>query len=84
MSSMLDLASREQSARGAGSNTETIPMLGVDEIRAGMAFTDGYRLFGSKRARVRMLGNAVTPPAARDLVACLVEAITGDPIEVPT
>ena len=61
----------------------TFRMLGVDEIRAGMAFTDGYRLFGSKRARVRMLGNAVTPPAARDLVACLVEAITGDPIEVP-
>jgi DNA (cytosine-5)-methyltransferase 1 len=30
-----------------------------------------------------MLGNAVTPPAARDLVACLAEAITGDPIEVP-
>jgi DNA (cytosine-5)-methyltransferase 1 len=59
-------------------------MLGVDEIRAGMAFTDGYTLFGSKRARVRMLGNAVTPPAARDLVACLAEAITGETIEVPT
>jgi DNA (cytosine-5)-methyltransferase 1 len=30
-----------------------------------------------------MLGNAVTPPAARDLVACVVEAITGEAIEVP-
>jgi DNA (cytosine-5)-methyltransferase 1 len=28
----------------------TFRMLGVDEIRAGMAFTDGYTLFGSKRA----------------------------------
>jgi DNA (cytosine-5)-methyltransferase 1 len=56
----------------------TFRMLTVDEIRAGMAFTTGYRLLGtSKRAKVRMLGNAVTPPAARDLVAAVVEAITG-------
>lgn len=60
----------------------TFRMLGVDEIRAGMAFTPGYVLLGgSKRANVRMLGNAVTPPAARDLVAAVVEAITGDPID---
>lgn len=56
----------------------TFRMLTEDEIRAGMAFTPGYRLLGSsKRAKVRMLGNAVTPPAARDLVAAVVEAITG-------
>jgi hypothetical protein len=42
----------------------TFRMLTVDEIRAGMAFTPGYRLLGTaKRAKVRMLGNAVTPPA---------------------
>jgi DNA (cytosine-5)-methyltransferase 1 len=29
-----------------------------------------------------MLGNAVTPPAARDLIAAIVEAITGETIEV--
>ena len=29
------------------------------------------------RERVRQLGNAVTPPAARDLIAALVEAING-------
>ena len=57
-------------------------MLAVDEIRAGMAFTPGYRLFGSKRERVRMLGNAVTPPVARDLVAAVTEAITAEQIEV--
>jgi DNA (cytosine-5)-methyltransferase 1 len=56
----------------------TFRMLTVDEIRAGMAFTPGYTLLGTaKRAKVRMLGNAVTPPAARDLMACVAEAITG-------
>jgi DNA (cytosine-5)-methyltransferase 1 len=57
-------------------------MLTVDEIRAGMAFTPGYTLLGrAKRAKVRMLGNAVTPPAARDLMAAVAEAITSAPIE---
>jgi DNA (cytosine-5)-methyltransferase 1 len=57
-------------------------MLTVEEIRLGMAFTDGYTLLGtSKRVNIRMLGNAVTPPAARDLVAALVEAITGDDLQ---
>lgn len=56
----------------------TFRMLTVDEIRAGMAFRPGYVLLGSSnRAKVRMLGNAVTPPAARDLMAAVVEAITG-------
>jgi hypothetical protein len=56
-------------------------MLTVGKIRAGMAFHPGYRLPGTKRERVRMLGNAVTPPAARDLIAAVAEAITGEPIE---
>ncbi|MCO8272835.1 DNA cytosine methyltransferase [Actinoplanes sp. TRM 88003] len=60
----------------------TFRMLEVDEIRAGMAFTPGYVLLGSKRERVRMLGNAVTPPAARDLVAAVVEAITGEQFDL--
>lgn len=62
----------------------TFRMLEVAEIHRGMAFLDDYRLpYGSKRERVKLLGNAVTPPAARDLVAAVVEAITGDPIELP-
>ena len=62
----------------------TFRMLEVAEIHRGMAFLDDYRLpYGSKRERVKLLGNAVTPPAARDLVAAVVEAITGDPIEIP-
>ncbi|XVV14424.1 DNA cytosine methyltransferase [Actinoplanes sp. CA-131856] len=60
----------------------TFRMLEVDEIRAGMAFAHGYVLLGTKRERVRMLGNAVTPPAARDLVAAVVEAITGDQFDL--
>ncbi len=59
----------------------TFRMLDVDEIRAGMAFRAGYVLLGTKRERVRMLGNAVTPPAARDLVAAVIEAITGNELE---
>lgn len=59
----------------------TFRMLTVEEIRKGMAFSDGYVLLGTtQKAKVRMLGNAVTPPAARDIVAALVEAITGDTI----
>ncbi len=30
---------------------------------------------GTKRERVRLAGNAVTPPAARDLVACIAESL---------
>lgn len=60
----------------------TFRMLEVDEIRAGMAFAPGYILLGNKRERVRLLGNAVTPPAARDLVAAVVEAITGAELEL--
>jgi len=60
----------------------TFRMLTVDEIRGGMAFRPGYVLLGTSiRDKVRMLGNAVTPPVARDLVAAVVEAITGEPID---
>lgn len=56
----------------------TLRMLAVKEIQAGMAFPAGYVLLGNaQRDKVRMLGNAVTPCAARDLAACLMEAITG-------
>ncbi|MFJ6794374.1 DNA cytosine methyltransferase [Streptomyces sp. NPDC091268] len=57
-------------------------MLEPHEYAAAMAFPDGYRLLASdKRTRVLMLGNAVTPPAARDLVAMVTEAITGRDLE---
>lgn len=43
-------------------------MLEPDEIRRVMAFPDGYQLIGSRRDRVKMLGNAVTPPVAEWIV----------------
>lgn len=57
-------------------------MLTPAEYAAAMAFptaTDDqpYVWLGTKRERVRLAGNAVTPPAARDLVACVAEAILG-------
>jgi DNA (cytosine-5)-methyltransferase 1 len=58
-------------------------MLTPSEIKAGMAFADQFRLLGNKREQIRMCGNAVTPPVARDLIACLVEAITEDEIPAP-
>lgn len=56
----------------------TFRMLEPHEIQAAMAFAPGYVVLGNKRERVRQLGNAVTPPAARDLIAAVVEAITGE------
>lgn len=56
-------------------------MLEPHEIQAGMAFDPTYTVLGNKRDQVCQLGNAVTPPAARDLIAALVEAITGEHIE---
>ncbi|GAA1566763.1 DNA cytosine methyltransferase [Kribbella sancticallisti] len=53
-------------------------MLEPHEIAAGMAFTPGYIVLGNKREKVRQLGNAVTPPAARDLVAAVAEALGHD------
>src|SRR4051812_40606654 len=58
----------------------TFRMLEPHEIQAAMAFDPGYRVLGNKRERVRLLGNAVTPPAARDLITAVVEAITGEAV----
>lgn len=50
-------------------------MLSPAEIALGMAFTPGYTLLGTKREQVRLAGNAVTPPAARDLVSAVAESL---------
>lgn len=42
-------------------------MLEPHEIQLGMGFAADYFLVGSKRDKVKQAGNAVTPPAARDL-----------------
>ncbi|MFJ8582652.1 DNA cytosine methyltransferase [Micromonospora sp. NPDC093277] len=61
----------------------TFRMLEPHEIQAAMAFEAGYQVLGNKRERVRQLGNAVTPPAARDLIAAVVESITGQQLDLP-
>lgn len=55
-------------------------MLEPREIAAAMDFPPDYQLVGNRRIQVRLAGNAVTPPAARDLVGVVVESLTGQPI----
>lgn len=55
-------------------------MLEPHEIAAGMSFPLDYKWQGTKRDRVRLAGNAVTPPAARDLVMVVVESILDGPV----
>lgn len=50
-------------------------MLEPSEIKRGMAFPDEYKMLGTKREQVKMAGNAVTPPAARDLISCVADAL---------
>ena len=56
-------------------------MLEPHEIGAGMAFLPDYVVLGSKRARVRQYGNAVTPPVAEVLISALVECIQGTELD---
>jgi len=53
-------------------------MLEPGEIKRAMAFPGDYVMLGTRREQVKLSGNAVTPPAARDLIATVVEAITGE------
>lgn len=46
-------------------------MLEPHEVAAGMAFPETYLRDGNRRERVRLAGNAVTPPAARDLIGAV-------------
>jgi DNA (cytosine-5)-methyltransferase 1 len=52
-------------------------MLEPHEVAAGMAFPPDYIWGGTRRERVKLAGNAVTPPAARDLIAAVAEALGG-------
>lgn len=55
-------------------------MLEPSEVIAAMAFPGDYVVLGNRREQVRMAGNAVTPPAARDLIAAVVESLTGEEV----
>ncbi len=46
-------------------------MLSADECRAAMGFPAGYRLPEQHKAAVHLLGNAVCPPVAADIITAL-------------
>jgi DNA (cytosine-5)-methyltransferase 1 len=50
-------------------------MLSPDEIGNAMAFPESYVVLGNKRQRVRMYGNAVTPPVMQLLMTRVVESL---------
>ncbi|MGQ2941859.1 MAG: DNA cytosine methyltransferase [Blastomonas fulva] len=47
------------------------------EMAALQGFPEGYNLVGSRRERVRQLGNAVPPPLARRMVEAVLETVEG-------
>ncbi|MFI8528473.1 DNA cytosine methyltransferase [Promicromonospora sukumoe] len=53
-------------------------MLEPHEISRAMGFPAEYVMQGNRRERVKLAGNAVTPNSARDLVATVAAAITGE------
>jgi DNA (cytosine-5)-methyltransferase 1 len=53
-------------------------MLEPHEVAAGMAFPADYIWSGTRRERVKLAGNAVTPPAARDLIAAVAQSLLGE------
>lgn len=53
---------------------ERMRMLTVPEARDAMGFPDIYRLPENKRTAMHMLGNAVCPPVARDMIKALEKA----------
>ncbi len=46
-------------------------MLTVDECRRAMGFPDDYQLPAQHKAAVHMLGNAVVPIVARDILSAI-------------
>lgn len=55
-------------------------MLEPREIKRAMDFPESYQMLGTRREQVRLAGNAVTPPAARNLVGLVVETLSGGPV----
>jgi DNA (cytosine-5)-methyltransferase 1 len=53
-------------------------MLEPHEISRAMGFPAEYVMQGNRRERVKLAGNAVTPNSARDLIATVAAAITGE------
>lgn len=57
-------------------------MLEPHEIAIAMAFDLDYQVVATaKKTKVRLYGNAVTPPVSELIISALVEAITGDDLD---
>lgn len=57
----------------AGSRGHTLRMLQVPELRRAMGFDENYRMErGSRRDRIKILGNGVCPPVMQSIVEALV------------
>jgi len=54
---------------------ERMRMLTPDECRAAMGFPADYLLPDTRREAIHLLGNAVCPPVARDIITALMAAI---------
>lgn len=52
-------------------------MLEPSECKRAMAFPADYDMRGNRREQVKLAGNAVTPPAARDLIAAVARTLVG-------
>lgn len=55
-------------------------MLQIPELRRAMGFPDSYKLeCGTRRERIKLLGNAVCPPVMQAVVQALMRAGQGEP-----
>ncbi|MBN8249753.1 MAG: DNA cytosine methyltransferase, partial [Verrucomicrobia bacterium] len=54
---------------------DLLRMLSVEECRAAMGFPETYTLPAGKKAAMKMLGNAVVPAVARDVIRAAVEGL---------
>lgn len=60
--------------RWAAVDGDMMRMFSPDECRTAMGFPDGYALPENKRLAVHLLGNAVCPPVARDVIKAVMAA----------
>jgi DNA (cytosine-5)-methyltransferase 1 len=65
--------------------TPMLRMLQVEELMAAMGFIDGYDLdgIGTRRDRIKLLGNGVCPPVMTSLVGALTSACGERQDEIP-
>lgn len=71
----VDRAGLVEAAKNLRIEDCTFRMLQPHEIQGAMAFPSDYIVLGTKREQIKQLGNAVTPPASRDLCSRCIESL---------